>query len=248
MSKTVLTNVRLFVGPTDLTGVSNRVEITDTLEDKETTNFGSGGAKEYIAGLESVALSAEGQWQAGSTTTVDVDDEMWGDRRTVQAWSVAPVGTTEGNVAYLTQALRLDSKLFGAVGDVAPWTMSAAGSWPLARGMSAVSPGTAISSSGNGTAVELGAVSSTQRLYAAMHVLSVSGTSSPSIAVTIQSSDDDSFGSPTTQLTLTTASATGSQITRTDVGAITDTWYRAHYTVSGSTPSFLVFIALGIAI
>lgn len=248
MAKTVLTNVRLFVGPTDLTGVSNKVEVADTMEDKDVTNFGSGGAKEVIAGLETVAFSAEGQWQAGASSTVDVDDEMWSDRRVVQAWSVAPVGATAGNVAYLTQALRLNSKLFAAVGDVAPWTMSAAGSWPLARGMSAQSPGTAITATGDGTGVNLGAVSSTKRLYAALHVLSVSGTAGPTIAVTIESDVDNTFATPATQLTFTTTGATGSEIIRTSTGAIADTWYRATYTLTGTNPSFLVFIAIGIAV
>jgi hypothetical protein len=245
VAKTVLTNVRLFVGPADLTGVNNKVELNDAVEEKETTNFGSGGAKEFIGGLESLTFAASGQWQAGSTTTTDIDDEMWGDRRINQAYSIAPVGTTVGNPAYLTQAVRLSSKLFGQVGDVAPWELAAAGSWPLARGMVAQDPGTAIAANGNGTGIQLGALSATQRIYGSLHLLSVSGTSSPTLAVTIQSAAANTFVGPTTRLTFNTLGPTnGSDIQRSAAGAVTDTWWRAVFTVTGSTPSFLAFIAL----
>jgi hypothetical protein len=250
VAKQVLTNVRLFVGPTDLTGVSNKVEFADGMEEKDTTNFGSSGAKEVLGGLESLAFSGEGQWQAGSTSTVDVDDEMWGDRRVVQAYSVFPIGATVGNPAYLTQALRLSSKLFAAVGDVAPWMLTAVGSYPAARGMVLASPGTAVTVDANGTGVNLGAVASTQRLYATLHVLSVAGTTSPTLAVTVQSATSGAFSSPTTRLTFTTAAATGSELKRTSTGAITDTWYRAVFDVTdggGGDASFLVAMAIGTA-
>lgn len=241
----VLTNVRYFVGPADLTSYSNKVEVEDTLEEKDATNFGSAGAKELLAGLESIAFQAEGQWNAGDPGYPD--DSFWASRRTVEAHSVAPIGTTVGNAAYTTQAVRTSAKLFGTVGDVAPWALSAVGSWPMARGMVVCSPGTAVTTTGTGTSVTLGAVSDSQRLYASLHVLSVTGTSSPTIAVTIQSDDNAPFGTPTSRLTFTTTGSVGSESIRGSLGAITDTFYRCSFTVTGTNPSFLALVVLGIA-
>jgi hypothetical protein len=244
VAKQVLTNVRLFVGPSDLTGQSNKVEVDSKVEVKETTNFNSGGAKEVIGGLEMTDFSAEGLWEAGNTVTVDIDDEMWGDRRTVQAWTVGPSGAAASSTAYLTQALRSDSKLFAAVGEVAPWTMAASSSWPLVQGMFIVPP-TTYATTTSTAGVQLGAVSSTQRLYASMHVLSVSGTT-PSVTAIIESDSANNFPSPITQITFTATGAQGSQISRTAIGANTDTWYRATFTISGGTPNFLIAAAVGI--
>ena len=248
MAKQVLLNCRYFVGPADLTGHSNKVELTDSMEEKETTNYGSGGAKELLAGIESVEITGEGQWDAGDPGKID--DELWAARRVIEAHTVCPETAAVGALAYLTQAVRLDSKLFGTVGDVAPWTLTAKGSWPLARGMVLQAPGSAITADAFGTGVQLGAVSATQRLYATLHLLSVAGTLSPDLTVTIQSDSADTFGSPTTVLSFSTIAAVGDQIVRTSIGAITDTWYRAVFDVDdhgGVGESFLALIALAIA-
>ena len=43
MSKTVLINVRTFAAGVDVTGVSNKIELSSEVEVKKTTNHGSGG-------------------------------------------------------------------------------------------------------------------------------------------------------------------------------------------------------------
>lgn len=245
MAKQILTNVRYFVGPADLTTQSNKVEWDDTMEEKDVTNFGSNGAKEIIAGIESLTIAAEFFYQAGDPGYAD--EEWWNARRIIEAHSLAPVGTTVGSPGYLTQAVRLAGTLFGSIGDVAMAKLGAAGSWPMARGAVLTSPGAAIAANGNGASVTMDAVAATQRLYASLHVLSVSGTSSPTLAVTIESDDDSGFPSATTQLTFTTTGAIGSEAIRGSTGAITDTFYRAKYVVSGTNPSFLALVVLGIA-
>jgi hypothetical protein len=88
-------------------------------------------------------------------------------------------------------------------------------------------------------------VSSSQYLYATLHVLSVAGTSSPTITVKVQSDVDNSFGSPTDQITFTAATAIGGQAQRT-IGAITDSWFRVVHTISGTNPSFLYICSIGV--
>lgn len=244
MAKTVLTNVRCFAVGVDLTGVSNKVEVTTEVEDKDSTNYASNGWKEVMGGLASAEVAAEGQWEAGDPSKVD--DASWSQLGGVGPWSIsANNGAAVGDLAYLTNAMRADYKMFDAVGEIAPWTGTAKSSWPMARGQFAHPPGTARTATGTGTGLQLGAVALDKRLYASLHVLSVSGTT-PSITARVESSVDNTFGAPTTRLTFTAASAVGGQILRTTGSAITDTWWRVAWTISGTTPSFMFAAALGI--
>ncbi len=248
MAKQVLLNARYFMGAADLTGQNSKLELNDAMEEKETTTFNSGGAKEVLAGVESVAINAEGF--IDSAETLVADKAFWDARRVIEAHSACPETAAVGALAYVTQAVRLGAKLFGSVGDVLPWTANSTGSYPLARGVVLSAPGTAITSDTNGTAVQLGAVASTQRLYAALHVISVAGTNTPTIGVTIESDSANNFPSTTTQLTFTTRSTVGSEVQRTAIGAITDTWYRAVFDVTangGTGMSFLALVTVGIA-
>jgi hypothetical protein len=247
MGKLVLLDTRIFVGAADLSGQSNKLELDDSIEEKEVTNFRSGGAKELLGGLESVAISGEGQWEAGDPSRVD--DQAWASRRVLDVWTMGAESgsdTGPGAVMYIAKALRTQIQILGAVGDVAPWTASAVGTWPLVRGVCAHPSGVPRTSTGSGTAIQVGAVAAGRRLYASLHVLSVAGTSDPTITVTVQSDDDEAFAAPTTRLTFTAATAPGGQILRTDGSAITDDWWRIGWTITGDTPSFLFLTALGI--
>ncbi|MFJ4785510.1 hypothetical protein [Streptomyces sp. NPDC088794] len=244
MSKTVLTNVRCFAGGVDLTGNSNKIELSSEVEAKESTNYGSQAYKEFVGGLASAEISGEGQWEAADATKVD--DASWAQLGGVGPWSIsANTSAAVGDLAYFTQALRSDYKLFGEVGEVAPWTGTAKSAWPLVRGQFAHPPGTARTATGVGTGLQIGAVALNKRMYASLHVLSVAGTT-PSITARVESSVDNTFASPTTRLTFAAANAVGGQTLRTAGTAITDTWWRVAWTISGTTPSFLFAAALGI--
>ncbi|MFF8839577.1 hypothetical protein [Streptomyces sp. NPDC015130] len=239
----VLTNVRAFAVGADLTSASNKVELAAEVEEKDVTNYASGGYKEVIGGLGSAEISGEGQWEAGDPGLVD--DASWAQLGGVGPWTVCPDGAQVGSLAYLTQALRADYKLLGAVGDVAPWSGTAKSAWPLVRGQIAHPPGTARTATGSGTALDLGAVAAGKRLYAALHVLSAAGTT-PSLTVSIESDDAVGMATPTTRLTFGAATAAGGQTLRTDASAITDTHYRVAWAISGTSPSFMFAVSLGI--
>lgn len=243
MGKIVLLDVRLFGVGADLSGASNKIEVTADLEAKDVTNYRSGGYKELLGGLAQAELSAEGQWEAGDPGLVD--DASWSQLGGVGPWSAGPVGDSVGSLAYLTHALRSSYSLGGQVGDVAPWKGMAKSSWPLVRGQFAHPPGLARTSTGTGTALNLGAVAAGQRMYAALHVLSVSGTT-PTITARVESDDAEPFASPTTRLTFDAATESGGQTLRTDGTAVTDTWWRVAWTITGTTPSFMFVSSLGI--
>lgn len=236
--------MRLFVGGADLSGWSNKAEVKRGVETKETTNFRSGGSKEYLGGLGSAALDVEGLWEAGDLTLPD--DVIDANLGVVGPWTICPNDATVAALVYVVNALEGDYTILGAVGDVAPFKASAVSTWPRARGMIAHPPGTARTATGTGTAVQLGAVAAGRQLYAALHVLSVAGTATPTITVRVESDDAVGFPSAVTQATFAAATAVGGQILRV-AGPITDDWYRVGFTISGTTPSFLFVAALGIA-
>lgn len=245
MAKLVLIDARLFVGAADLTGQNNKIELDWSAEEKDTTNFASQGAKEVIAGIETTNVNGEGQWEAGDPGKID--DEMWAARRVLEPYTIGPDGAAVADLAYLTEAVRMSAKLFGTVGDVAPWTLAATGSTSLSRGLFLAGPGVAVTADTNGTAVQFSAVSAGERLYGAAHCLSF-GADTDSVAVTVQSDTVMAFsGSPETRLTFDTFTGVGSSFKRTAIGAQADTWYRVQYDVEGSDPSVIVVVAVGIA-
>ncbi|MFD4745048.1 hypothetical protein ACFWOS_06265 [Streptomyces rubiginosohelvolus] len=243
MGKFTLLDARLFAPGADLSGASNKIELTSEIEDKDTTNYRSGGWKEVIGGLGSAEISAEGQWEAGDPSMVD--DASWSTLGGIGPYTVCPTDSVVGALAYLVSGLRTDYKVGDAVGEVAPWAGTVKSSSPLVRGQIAHPPGTARTATGTGTVLNLGAVPAGKRLYAALHVLSAAGTT-PSITARIESDDSAGFGTPITRAAFTAATVPGGQIARTDGLAITDTHYRVAWTISGTTPSFMFAVSLGI--
>ncbi|MFJ3140971.1 hypothetical protein ACIPJM_00665 [Streptomyces halstedii] len=244
MGKFVLLDARLFAPGADLSGASNKIELTSEIEDKDATNYRSNGWKEVLGGLGSAEISAEGQWEAGDPSRVD--DASWADLGGVGPYTVCPADSVVGALAYLVQGMRADYKAGDAVGEIAPWSGTVKSSWPLVRGQIAHPPGLARTADGTGTALNLGAVPAGKRLYAALHVLSVAGTATPSLTVTVESDAAADFAAPVTRASFTAASAPGGQAVRTDGLAITDTHYRIAWTVTGTSPSFMFAVSLGI--
>lgn len=241
----VLTDVRLYYAAADLTGYSNKIAVQASAADLKTTNFGSNGWTERVGGQFSGTLAAEGFFQAGDASLPD--DSLFANLgvSTVPVTAV-PTSGTVGSTAYLTRVLETSYKPGAPVGQVLAWTADALTNWPYARGVILHPQGTARTATGNGTGVQIGAVSAAQRMYACLHVFSISGTATPTITVKIQSSVDNTFASPTDRITFTAATAIGGQ-TGSVLGAVTDQWWRAVWTISGTSPSFLFAVSAGVA-
>lgn len=244
MSKFVLLNARIFAGGTDLTSASNQVELGCEVEDKDVTTFADGGWKASIGGLASTTISASGFWEAGDGK---VDGEMWTavNGREPIPWTVCPDTAAVGELAYLTHGLTTSYAIGDAVGEAMPWEGEAAGSNLLVRGTVLHPPGAARTADGDGDEVQVGALSASQKLVAVLHVLSVAG-STPSLTVEVESSADNTFTSPTTQASFSAASGAGSQVVTVD-GPVTDTYWRVTWDITGSNPSFLFVVAVGVA-
>jgi hypothetical protein len=91
----------------------------------------------------------------------------------------------------------------------------------------------------------LGAVSATQSIYAALHVLTVTGTD-PTLDVVLESDADGAAGGETARITFAQATAETSEWASL-AGAVTDTYWRASWTIGGTdTPTFEFILAVGI--
>jgi hypothetical protein len=245
----ILLDARTFVGGADLSGNGNQIELDWGAEVKKTTNWKSGGAEENVAAVHGCSIKAGGQWEAGSIGKPD--DTFWAMRRTLDPWSVAPRSDSDlaaGGLMYvLGRAVRSKFQFWDAVGEVAPWSGEARSAWPLARGKCLHPSGTPRTATGTGTAVLVGAASAIQKVYANLHVLSISGTATPTITVKIQSDDNAGFTTPADVAGGSFAAATtiSGQAIRM-AGPVTDTYFRASWTITGTTPSFLFLVSLGI--
>jgi len=244
LTPTVLTNADIYLASADLSGFGNNVQLQPRVDVLDRTTFSSGGAKEVNGGLSGAAVALKGFWQAGDATMPD--DMFWTNLgATAVPLTVIPSGGAVGDLAYLTRVAELGYTPGGQVGQNLMWSADLHANWPVARGQVLHPQGTARTSSGNGTGVQLGAVDANHALYVTLHVLFISGTSTPTITVSIQDSVDNTFASPHTTGTFTAATALGGQTLKV-AGGITNTWYRATWTISGSSPSFLFNVSAGI--
>lgn len=240
----VLTDARIYLESADLTGWSNKVETTSAAADEDVTNFASGGWKQRTGGLFDTDVALDGFFEQLDPSRPD--DMFWANLGSNQtALTVMPTSGASGVTTYLTRAQVMDYKPGAAVGKVVAWSATMKGNWPWVRGLVLHPQGTARTSTGSGTGYQLGAVSASQRIYCCLHVLSVSGTATPTITVSLQSSVDNTFASPTTRLTFAADTAVDGQALSL-LGAVTDQWWRASWVISGTTPSFLFAVSAGI--
>jgi hypothetical protein len=148
-------------------------------------------------------------------------------------------------VGYAINAKLSQFETLGAQGQLIPYTLNseigagaASQKNTLIRGNNLVYGSKTVT--GSGTARQLGAVLSTQRLYAALHVYSFVGTS---LTMRLQSDNGVGMGTPVAQITFGALAAAGSEWAEV-AGPITDDWWRADWTFSGT--SFAAILLVGI--
>lgn len=250
MASFVLLDVDLWVGTAttalDLACFSREVGVEATVEEIDSTTFCSAGWQERIAGRRSTSWTAAGPTDMATATAAQTSaaDEMLAvDVGGDYVLAAVPGGDTVGGVAYFTRGvLASRTVLDGSVGDLGSHAVTFAGSQPMIRGV--LDTVSTVTAAGDSDGTELGAVSATQRVWASAHFLTAGGTS-PSVTLKIQSDSSSAFSSPTDRITFSAQTTKGAQFSSL-VGAVTDTWWRALWTVSGSSPSFQTRVCIGI--
>lgn len=250
MAAFVLTDTSIYAGPLDASCFGDTVALDVAGNVIRKTTFCDGGWESYVPGLRQWTASWSGPQDLAATAasaTHTPDEAVAAAGGVLTAWPllIVPVGAAEGAAAYGGNAMLASySPWTGAVGALARHNV-VAGPWldsPLVRGVFATKQ--TVTATGNGTGHQVGAVTSAQRVWAGVHFLTAGGTT-PSCTVILESDDNAGFTSPTTRITFTAATARGAQWSSL-AGAITDTYWRFRWTVSGTLPSFQIRGFVGI--
>ena len=240
-----LTDPRIYLAQFAVTTDHSSIRVSTTAEALDATKFGD-TTRNSIGGLLSHTLDGE-FYQSYGTSLIDdiVRAQVAVAGGTV--YTITPEGGAVGEEAYFGQTLvTAHQPMGGTVGDVHKGTFSgvAANGYPCIKGQLFKAAG-ATTATGTSSAVQLGAVSASQRVYASLHVLSVSGTN-PTLDVVVESDDNGSMTSDTNRIVFTQATGLTSAFSST-AGAITDDYWRINYTIGGtSTPTFSFIVAIGI--
>ena len=240
MAKYVFNDGKVFSGGYDLSSHITSVTLDITAEEQDATTINSGGFRSLLGGLRDSSLSMDGFYEAGANLPDALLGTSIGNELIVTTVPDAGIG----NTAYFMKSKLFSYQMFGTVGELAPFSISKSISSDIVvRGTVALD--TALTATGNSAAYQVGAVSATEKCYAAVHCYSVSGTSTPTVTFKLQSDDNSSFTSPTDRATFTALTAIGSEI-KSVAGAVTDQYWRLNYTITGTNPSFGIHATIGI--
>lgn len=201
------------------------------------------------AGQKSWSFQLDGM-QDFAVNAVDTIIGLSGYFATPQPFTGCPDGIVDGSIGYFGYPLLSGYTPMGErTTELGTFQLKGKGAAnPLVRGMIIHPTATARIASGTGTQQSIGALSATQKMWAALHVVTASG-STPSLTVKVQSATtaDSGFASPTDRITFTAASDITNPQVSSVTGAITDTRWRVAWTISGSSPSFNFAVCAGIA-
>lgn len=242
MATLTLTDAKIIVGGYNLSGFHSSCEMAYEVEILDDTTFGTSGTRSAKPGLKTFSLTGNMFWD----TSVD---EMLFNRigATPEVVSIAPVGNAEGDRSYCLKGVGATySPVSGEVGALMRTALDArASGTPLVRGQ-LMATGAKIAT-GTGSGGQYGAVASGRKIYSALHITAIAGTAVPTFTGIIESDDNAGFTSATTRLTHDAMTAIGANWKEAQpVGGVTDDYWRASWTISGTNPSFTVYWTFGI--
>lgn len=247
MAVRVLTDWKVLAGGYDISGDHNEARLEYGAELKDVSTPKSSKDRSFLAGLKTIACSGQGLWQADAEVAnapKKIDDILQANLGAADIPITLAEVATEGEAALSFLSLLRAYRFLGPHGEPHPFSWDAVG-----RGKPAMR-GTLLNVSNrtvtfNGTAFNLGAISATQRLYLAVHVVAFGGVT-PTLDLVLESDDAQGFATPTTRITLSQKTGFASDWQEL-AGAITDTWWRIKGTIGGTGgPNFTIFAVAGI--
>jgi len=233
MTVMILKNAKVFLDCCDISGIANRIRygMENRLQEASTIDD---DVEKYVPGITKFTTEVDGYY--------DEDIDYCVENYTNPTLSIF-TSTNPNAFGYSMEGVEEMATFNFPVGELKNYTIRFESK---SRGVRVVTLDGEITktSTYTGNGKELGAISSDQKLYSFAHVIDVSGTS-PTLDITVESDADNSFSSPTTRITHTQFTDTGSEMKTAD-GPITDTWFRVKYTIGGGSPSFKMIVGLGI--
>lgn len=253
MAKLAATGSKLFIGPYDISDHLTNVALTlnqEAVDDVCMLSDSAGTAKimqSFLPGLKSHELSYSGYSEAGTGEVGTVLDNYLGDANTII--TVCPQTGTMGEPAYSAYISALQhNEIDGTVGGMQGFSGAAAAQGTVCFRGTIMGSG-AKTATGNGSIYQLGAITAgTNGLFAALHVTASVGDDTQTLVVDLYSSPLANFSSSTKRVTFTTATTGATSEIKSLLTAVTDTYWRATWTVAngGASVSFTININAGI--
>lgn len=237
MGAFVIRDALVLLGEKDVSGVLSSVTFNMSNEIQDATTLGA-SARRRKPGLNDFTAEQSGFYDP------EVVGPLFDKLGVIEKlpYTVVPKEVTVGEISFFTQVAQAQYSPGGTLGELTPINLSVEGNDYVVRGRLVVF--STLTSGGNSAAYELGEVPAGKHLYASLHVTEVGGTN-PELTVTIQSAATGGFGSPTTQITFPTVEEPSSHFLSTP-GPISDEFFRALWTTSGTDEEFLAVISIGI--
>lgn len=239
MSVVNFSDALILHGSYDVSADHNDVKLETNIDVLEATRFGH-TTHINTTGLPYCKVSGTGWLQIDdSTTPKAVDANLWGlIGATDNAFTLAP-STADTEVAYVGKLIQSKYTPERGVATLGKFTFEGQSNRKFARGRLLL-PLASRAASNNGTDFQLGAVSSTQKLVANLHVTAFSGTS---LVVRVRSAASSGMAGSTNRITFATATAVTSEYQEIS-GPITDTWYDIDWTITAATATFAVSVGI----
>lgn len=245
MAATVITQGLVLVGGFDATTFAGQAATSPAEAGLvTTTNLGSGGFETNLPSIKSFGLSLSGNADVATTgITTNITPANIG---TQYAYGYALPGSAAADPAVFGRGLLMSyTPIEGAIGDKASFAMTFRSDLVGVTNGQLASTLAARTTTANGTILTMTGPTASQKLYAGLHITAASGTT-PTLDVTIESAALVGFGSPTTRITFSQKNAAGWDFSSV-AGAVTNGFWRAVFTIGGTSPSFTVAVFLGVA-
>jgi hypothetical protein len=248
MATFILSDVDVFTNGYEFSSQVNTVTVTAEAAPVDVTNFGASGWASALGGIKTGMIEYGGFASHGSAEISSIlgSSGVLGDGSTLV--SVTP-SNTENEPAFTLNSVETSvTEVGGTIGEAAPITASFANGNAQAYGLLAgrlIATNASRTATATSTGYQYGALSATQKMFSALHVVSASGTN-PTLDVVIQSDDNSGFSSATSRITHTQATGITSELLSVS-GAVTDDYWRASWTIGGTnTPTFRFVVILAL--
>jgi hypothetical protein len=238
MSQYIARNVKVLADQYDVSGFINTGQLPTSNDIHDSSVFGV-AVKTSLPGLQQGSFTLGGFTEFGTGKIEKIMSTLKGTQD--KPITVVPEGPTVGNVACFLSAAFHGYEFGGPHGNPNMFTWNGGTSkWQVIGGFLEEPGAVARVATGQSAGQQLGAVSASQYLYAAVHVLSGTGT----MDLIVESDNSGAFSTPVTVITFPQFTGPGSGIMRV-AGALTDDYFRFKWTLATS-PSFTFVASFGV--
>lgn len=246
MGREINKQTKLYVGGADLSGVTNSRSMPIDVDMLNSTTFSTTGGEEYSPGFVKWTFDYAGFVESGDNKNETNEFTNLGSTgpRTITVMPTA--GASTGDLAYFMNSKSTQVQIFGEVGQLAPFSVTAQGENVPCNG-TVIFTRTGINTSGYGEIYDLGAAQSGEVIRAALQVFDFSGTGYLVSILQANSSSGYSGGNPGTDvIAFTTMSGEGAELKAGAPGSTDRPYYRIEYASSGDPPNISLNIAVAV--